>query len=295
MPSPATMPARLSTLPWSALSRLIRLRNQTGTLLLLWPTLWALVLASRGLPPLDLLLIFAAGSFLMRSAGVILNDLADRSFDRQVARTKTRPLASGEVSAAQALLVLAVLLLGAGALLLLLNPFVQRLAPVALLLAALYPFAKRWLSIPQAMLGLAFGWGAVMAWAAVRGRLELSTWLLFGATAAWALAYDTIYALQDQEDDRRIGVQSAAVLFGASVWLAVGAALAAMLLLLGWAGWLGGIGWPYYGVLAAVGAFFAAQALRLREPIPPLRAFALFRAHVLAGAAIFLGFLAGYW
>lgn len=295
MPSPAAMPARLSTLPWSALSRLIRLRNQTGTLLLLWPTLWALVLASRGLPPLDLLLIFAAGSFLMRSAGVILNDLADRSFDRQVARTKTRPLASGEVSAAQALLVLAVLLLGAGALLLLLNPFVQRLAPVALLLAALYPFAKRWLSIPQAMLGLAFGWGAVMAWAAVRGRLELSTWLLFGATAAWALAYDTIYALQDQEDDRRIGVQSAAVLFGASVWLAVGAALAAMLLLLGWAGWLGGIGWPYYGVLAAVGAFFAAQALRLREPIPPLQAFALFRAHVLAGAAIFLGFLAGYW
>ncbi len=295
MPSPAAMPARLSTLPWSALSRLIRLRNQTGTLLLLWPTLWALVLASRGLPPLDLLLIFAAGSFLMRSAGVILNDLADRSFDRQVARTKTRPLASGEVSAAQALLVLAVLLLGAGALLLLLNPFVQRLAPVALLLAALYPFAKRWLSIPQAMLGLAFGWGAVMAWAAVRGRLELSTWLLFGATAAWALAYDTIYALQDQEDDRRIGVQSAAVLFGTSVWLAVGAALAAMLLLLGWAGWLGGIGWPYYGVLAAVGAFFAAQALRLREPIPPLQAFALFRAHVLAGAAIFLGFLAGYW
>lgn len=295
MPSPAAMPARLSTLPWSALSRLIRLRNQTGTLLLLWPTLWALVLASRGLPPLDLLLIFAAGSFLMRSAGVILNDLADRSFDRQVARTKTRPLASGEVSAAQALLVLAVLLLGAGALLLLLNPFVQRLAPVALLLAALYPFAKRWLSIPQAMLGLAFGWGVVMAWAAVRGRLELSTWLLFGATAAWALAYDTIYALQDQEDDRRIGVQSAAVLFGASVWLAVGAALAAMLLLLGWAGWLGGIGWPYYGVLAAVGAFFAAQALRLREPIPPLQAFALFRAHVLAGAAIFLGFLAGYW
>lgn len=295
MPSPAAMPARLSTLPWSALSRLIRLRNQTGTLLLLWPTLWALVLASRGLPPLDLLLIFAAGSFLMRSAGVILNDLADRSFDRQVARTKTRPLASGEVSAAQALLVLAVLLLGAGALLLLLNPFVQRLAPVALLLAALYPFAKRWLSIPQAMLGLAFGWGAVMAWAAVRGRLELSTWLLFGATAAWALAYDTIYALQDQEDDRRIGVQSAAVLFGASVWLAVGAALAAMLLLLGWAGWLGGIGWPYYGVLAAVGAFFAAQALRLREPIPPLQAFALFRAHVLAGTAIFLGFLAGYW
>lgn len=295
MPSPLAMPFRSFPIPWPALFRLIRLRNQTGTLLLLWPTLWTLAFAARGLPPLDLVLIFSAGSFLMRSAGVILNDLADRSFDRQVARTKTRPLASGEVSERQALVMLGGLLLAAGWLLLRLPPLVQALAPVALLLAALYPFSKRWLSIPQAMLGLAFGWGTVMAWAAVRGRLELATGLLFGATAAWALGYDTIYALQDQEDDRRIGVKSAALLFGRSTWLAVGAALGTMLALLGVAGWLGDIGWPYYLALAAVGGFFTAQVRRLRQPVSPPHAFAMFRAHAVIGAAIFAGLLAGYW
>ncbi|ALA57178.1 4-hydroxybenzoate octaprenyltransferase [Nitrospira moscoviensis] len=294
----ATPPALTTSppfgVPWRALARLIRLHNQTGTSLLLLPTLWALVLAERGLPSLYLTAIFVAGSFVMRSAGVILNDLADRSFDREVARTRTRPLASGELSVRQAAALLLLLLTAAAGLVLLLDPLVLRLAPVALALAAFYPFSKRWLHIPQAMLGVAFGWGAVMAWAAARGRLETPAWLLFGATVAWAVAYDTIYGLQDCDDDRRIGVKSAALLFGSSTWLAVGIALAVMLLFLGAAGRLSDIGWPYYVALSGTALFFAAQSLRLRRPVDPSHAFAMFRAHVWCGVAVLAGLLAGF-
>ena len=283
-----------SGIPWSALSRLIRLRNQTGTCLLLLPTLWALVLASHGRPPLHLVAIFLAGSFLMRSAGVILNDLADQSFDRQVARTKSRPLASRELPRRYAFTLLVLLLATAGSLVLLLNPFVLWLAPIALVLAALYPLSKRWIHIPQAMLGLAFGWGTIMAWAAVQGQLTAPAWCLFGATAAWALAYDTIYALQDREDDRRIGVKSAALFFGSSLRLAIGTAFGIMLLLLGAAGWMAQIGWAYYGTLLGVGMFFAVQVGQLRRPIDPPQAFGMFRAHVWVGVAILAGLVAGF-
>lgn len=286
--------AAVSGIPWTALARLIRLQNQTGTYLLVLPTLWTLVLASRGWPALRLVAIFVAGSFVMRSAGVILNDLADRSFDRQVARTKTRPLASGELSPAQALALLGFLLLSASGLLLLLEPAVRLLAPIALLLAALYPFSKRWIHVPQAVLGIAFGWGTIMAWAAVQGNLAGPVWLVFCATAMWAIAYDTIYALQDREDDRRIGVKSAALFFGSSTWLAVATALGAMLLLLGAAGWMTGIGWVYYTVLLGVALFFAVQIRQLRRPVSPPQAFAMFRAHMWAGAAILAGLLAGF-
>ena len=280
--------------PWSAFSRLIRLRNQTGTCLLLLPTLWALVLASHGRPPLHLLAIFLAGSFLMRSAGVILNDLADQSFDRQITRTKSRPLASGELPRRHAFALLGLLLVMAGGLVLLLNPFVLWLAPIALLLAALYPLSKRWIHIPQAMLGLAFGWGTVMAWAAVQGQLAAPVWCLFGATVAWALAYDTIYAIQDREDDQRIGVKSAALFFGSSLRHAVGAAFGIMLLLLGTAGWLAQIGWAYYGTLLVVGMFFAVQVGQLRRSIDPPQAFDMFRAHAWVGVAILAGLVAGF-
>lgn len=289
--SPSSTP---SGIPWSALARLIRLRNQTGTYLLLLPTLWALVLASRGFPSLHLLVIFIAGSFLMRSAGVILNDLADQSFDRQVSRTKTRPLASGELPRRHALILLGLLLLVAGSLVFLLNPLVSWLAPIALLLAALYPFSKRWMHIPQAMLGLAFGWGTVMAWAAVRGQLDGPAWCLFGATVAWAVAYDTIYAIQDRDDDRRIGVRSAALFFGSSIYLGVGTAFSAMLILLGTAGWMAQIGWAYYGTLLGVGIFFAFQTITLRGSIAPPEAFGMFHAHVWVGVAILAGFVAGF-
>ena len=280
-------------IPWSALARLIRLQNQTGTYLLVLPTLWALVLAARGFPPLHLLAVFLGGSFLMRSAGVILNDLADQGFDWQVTRTRARPLASGELSRRHAVILLSILLLLAASLLLLLPPLVAWLSPVAVFLAALYPYCKRWVHIPQAMLGIAFGWGTVMAWAAVQERLDAPVWCLFGATAAWAVAYDTIYAIQDQEDDRRIGVKSAALYFGSSIHLGVGLAFAVMVTFLTGAGWFASLGWLYYAALLGVVIFFCFQLRQLQRPITPVHAFDMFRAHTWVGVTLLIGLLGG--
>ena len=296
VPAPDTRGIHPALLPsWSLIGRLVRIRSQTGTWLLLLPTLWALVLAARGLPSWQLIVIFSLGSFLMRSAGVVLNDLADRSFDRHVARTKQRPLASGELSPAQASLVLAVLLAIAAGLVCFLNRATILLSPVALLLAALYPFAKRFIHIPQAMLGVAFGWGTIMAWTASRGTLDPPAWFIFAATVCWAIGYDTVYAMQDREDDRRIGVKSSALLFGSSVWLAVGISLAAMVTLLGIAGWLTQIGWSFYWMLAAVSLFCLKQAFALRSPVvAPAQAFHMFHQHVWAGTALLAGLLGGF-
>lgn len=290
----ATSAERLSRLSWSNISRLIRLPSQTGTWLLMLPTLWALVLSSKGFPPWRLLGIFMLGSFLMRSAGVVLNDLTDRSFDRRVARTKQRPLASGELKPHHALAVLAVLLTLAAVLVLQLNTLTLMLSPVALVLAALYPFAKRIVHVPQAVLGIAFGWGTIMAWAASRGTLEAAAWLTFAATVCWAVAYDTIYALQDMDDDRRIGVKSSALYFGRGTWLAVGIADAAMLVLLAIGAGTVGSGAISYVVLTAAGLFLAKQVNELRTPVTPARAFELFQQHVWIGTVILGGLLLGF-
>ncbi len=291
---PTGSSARSSAIPWGGWLRLIRFRNQTGTALLLLPTCWALALAERGFPSPKLLAIFVAGSFLMRSAGVVLNDLADQSFDRRVARTKSRPLASGELTRRQAFAALALLLFPAAGLLWLLNPLTLWLSPIALALAALYPFSKRVMHIPQAMLGLAFGWGTIMAWTAARETLEPATWTVFAATIVWAIAYDTIYAIQDLEDDRRIGVKSSALFFGSSIWIAVGLMLGVMLVLLLAAGLQTGIGWPYFLTLGAVSVFFAMQTRTLRGVVTPSQAFRMFQAHVWVGLAIFVGLVAGF-
>lgn len=293
MSGPAVSSLVPSGIPWSALARLIRLPNQTGTYLLLLPTMWGLVLAAQGIPPLHLLAIFIAGSFFMRSAGVIMNDLADQSFDRQVTRTRTRPLASGELSRRHAVVLLSVLLLGAASLLFFLRPIVIWLAPIAVFLAALYPYSKRWIHIPQAMLGIAFGWGTVMAWAAVRGQLDAPVWCLFGATVAWAVAYDTIYAIQDQEDDRRIGVKSAALYLGSFMPQGVGLAFGIMLAFLTAAGWFAQLRWPYYVALLGVAIFFLLQIRQLQKPTTPTHAFDMFRRHVWVGVAILVGLFAG--
>ncbi|MGH7233385.1 MAG: 4-hydroxybenzoate octaprenyltransferase, partial [Nitrospiraceae bacterium] len=273
----------------ATVSRLIRLSNQSGTFLLMLPTLWALVLASRGRPPVGLLIIFATGSFLMRSAGVIMNDLADRSFDRHVARTRARPLASGAIGVSAALTIVMILLVLSAGLLTFLNRFTILLSPVAVVLAAVYPFSKRILSIPQAVLGMAFGWGVIMAWAAVQDGLSPQAWLLYAATICWAVAYDSIYALQDRGDDIRVGVKSSAVLFGSRTWLAVGLALTIMFILLGWAGWLTGANGGFYGVLIAIAGFLSQQVWRLKDPISPALAFRLFQQHVWVGWAILAG------
>jgi len=281
-------------LNWSTLAHLIRLSNQSGTVLLMLPTLWALVLASRGRPTWSLLAIFAIGSFLMRSAGVVMNDLADRSFDRQVERTRTRPLASGDLGVPAALATAIILVSAAAGLVFLLNPLTILLSPVALLLAAVYPFSKRIIHLPQAVLGVAFGWGAVMAWAAVRNSLEVPVWFLYAGTVLWAVAYDTIYALQDREDDARIGVKSSAILFGSRTWIAVGVSLGGMLIMLGLTGWMVSLGPAFYAMLALVGGFFARQVWKLRGSPSPAQAFSMFRQHVWVGWAILAGIWVGF-
>ena len=291
-PLPVADPGQPSRL--RLIAELIRLPSQTGTLLLMLPTLWALTLASHGRPDPTLVVIFSFGSFLMRSAGVILNDAADRRLDRQVERTRMRPLASGRLPMGDALAVLLTLLAIAAGLVLLLNRLVLLLSPAALLLAAVYPFAKRILPLPQAVLGLAFGWGVVMAWAAARGALDPQAWLLFAATIAWAIAYDTIYALQDQTDDRRAGIKSSAILFGRWTWLAVAVSFGLTMLCLGAAGWLSGIGPVFYGVLAASGGFVSQQVIKLRGPVSGPLAFAMFQQHVWIGGAILAGLWAGF-
>lgn len=282
-------------LTWSAVAALIRLRNQSGTWLLLLPSLWSLVLANRGRPSPALLAIFVAGAFVMRSLGVILNDLADRDFDRLVARTATRPLAAGRLSVRQALAVAGLLLLVATGLVLLLNPLTLWLSPVALFLAAVYPLMKRWIHLPQAVLGVAFGWGTIMAWAASRGAVELPAWLLFAATVCWAIAYDTIYALQDREDDRRVGVKSSALWFGNQVPTAVALCLAGMLACLALTGLVSGLGYAYYAMLFVAAGIFALQLQKLQRPLTQPEAFAMFYQHIYAGSAILVGLWIGVW
>jgi len=195
---------------------LIRFDKPIGTLLVLWPTLWGLWLASNGQPQIAHLLIFSVGCFLMRSAGCAINDYADRDFDKHVSRTKNRPVTSGRVSPQEALLVAALLALISFLLILPLNLFAQLLSVPAVLVAAIYPFTKRFFSIPQAVLGVAFSFGIPMSFAAVQNSIPFDAWLLVIANIAWAIAYDTAYAMVDREDDLAIGIKTSAITFGKS-------------------------------------------------------------------------------
>src|SRR5688572_14745762 len=194
--------------------KLVRGDRPIGTLLLLWPTWWALWLAAEGLPPLGLLAIFTAGVWLTRSAGCVINDYADRWLDPQVERTRGRPLATGAVSGREALLVFAALMIAAFALVLTLNRLTVYLSIVGLFLTASYPYLKRYTYLPQVYLGLAFGWGIPMAFAAVQGSVPPVAWVLYFANILWATAYDTWYAMVDRDDDIRAGSKSTAILFG---------------------------------------------------------------------------------
>jgi 4-hydroxybenzoate polyprenyltransferase len=193
---------------------LIRLDKPIGTLLLLWPTYWALWLASSGFPEWPVLMIFTLGTFLMRSAGCAINDYADRDFDRHVQRTKERPVTSGKISGKEALGVAAVLAIIAFLLIQPLSMLTKALSIFALLVAMIYPFTKRFLAIPQAVLGIAFGFGIPMAYAAVLGFIPLEAWILFVGNVFWAIAYDTAYAMVDKDDDLRLGLHTSAITFG---------------------------------------------------------------------------------
>jgi 4-hydroxybenzoate polyprenyltransferase len=236
-----------------AYERLIRLDKPIGTLLLLWPTLWALWLASRGTPRLEYFLIFFVGTVLMRSAGCAINDYADRNFDPHVQRTRTRPLAAGEIEPREALAVAAVLALAAFGLVLFLNRFAILLSFLGLAIAATYPYSKRYISLPQAYLGIAFGFGIPMAYAAVHRHLPLECWMLLAANVFYSFAYDTEYAMVDRNDDAKLGIRTSALTLGRWDVAAVMASYAAMLLLLVGVGVKARLGWPFYAGLAAAG------------------------------------------
>ncbi|GJL54666.1 MAG: 4-hydroxybenzoate octaprenyltransferase [Nitrospirales bacterium] len=291
--TPSKIPAHKPS-TFSAYARLIRLRNQSGTLLLVLPSLWALILASEGSPDLILIAIFILGAFFMRSAGVIFNDLADRSIDQKVERTKHRPLASGALTLVQAKGLASLIILLACVLVWHLNLLTIALSPIALLLAAIYPYAKRFIHIPQFILGVAFGWGSVMAWAAVRNNLDVTAWLLFASTICWAIAYDTIYALQDKEDDLKIGVKSSAILFGSYVWAGVGTFSALTIVFLGMAGWTMALGQAFYAGLAGISVFLSYQSFMLTQKHPTHVYFSMFKQHVWVGTAILIVFWIGF-
>lgn len=278
---------------WRVYYELMRMHRPIGTLLLLWPALWALWLAAGGVPPIKELWVFLAGTLLMRSAGCVINDYADRDFDGHVKRTANRPIPMGWVSPRQALLVFALLCLLAFALVLTLNRFTVWLSVGGVALAALYPFMKRYTHLPQVVLGAAFAWAVPMAYAAVAETLTLTTWLLYAATVLWAVAYDTLYAMVDRDDDERIGIKSTAILFGRFDRLAVAVCHGGVLLLLAWVGWREALHWPYW--LGLTGA--ALIALREQAMVRRREREACFKAFLdnnRFGYCVFLGLALHY-
>lgn len=272
-------------------ARLVRLDRPIGILLLLWPTLWALWIAGAGNPAWAVVAIFVAGTVLMRSAGCAINDWADRDFDPHVKRTQNRPLAARRISGAEALAVAAVLSLMAFVLILPLPRLVIELSFVALFLAASYPFTKRFFALPQAYLGIAFGFGIPMAFAALRGEVPAFAWWLLTANILWTLAYDTEYAMVDRDDDAKIGIRTAALLFGRFDVAAVMLFHAAFLLLLAWLGLSAGFGAPYFTGLAAAAVLCAWQFRMIRGRTRE-GCFRAFLHNNWVGAAVFAGIVA---
>lgn len=273
-------------------ARLVRLDKPIGSLLLLWPTLSALWLASNGHPDPMLVAIFSVGTVLMRSAGCAINDYADREFDRHVKRTAERPLTSGQITAREAIAVAVVLVLISFALILPLNTLTHQLSVVAVIVAATYPYFKRFFALPQAYLGIAFGFGIPMAYAAVLGSVPMEAWVLLIANVFWALAYDTEYAMVDRDDDLIIGIRTSAITFGRFDVLAVMLCYGMHLLLLALVGASYQMGaWFYLGLAIATG--IAAYHYLLIRDRDRLRCFAAFRHNNWLGAAVFAGIVLG--
>ena len=272
---------------------LVRLDRPIGILLLLWPTWWALWFASDGAPSWDLLAIFTAGTVLMRSAGCAINDWADRDFDRHVERTRNRVLTSGRIQAWEAIAIAAVLMLLSFALILPLNALTRWLSVAAVGIAATYPFFKRFFAMPQAYLGIAFGCGIPMAYAAVQDRVPAQGWILLLANVFWALAYDTEYAMVDRDDDLKIGIRTSAITLGRFDVAGVMACYAATLAIIGALGRDAGLGWPFAaGLAAAAGcALYHHRLIRGRDRDGCFRAF---MHNNWLGAMIWIGIAADY-
>lgn len=276
-----------------AFHRLMRTDKPIGALLLLWPTLWALWVATPGVPPLWILLVFVAGVWLMRAAGCVVNDYADRKFDGHVKRTANRPLPSGAVTENEARGLFIILVLLAFALVLTLNLMTILLSVAALGLAWIYPFMKRYTHLPQVVLGAAFGWSIPMAFAAVSESVPLSCWIMFFANILWAVAYDTEYAMVDRDDDVKIGIKSTAILFGRHDKLIIGILQVLVMAMMAAVGWLNGLGWIYYTTVLIAGALFVYQQVLIagRERDACFKAF-LNNNYV--GLVLFLGLAVSY-
>jgi len=273
-------------------ARLVRLDKPIGSLLLLWPTLSALWLASNGHPDPMLVTIFCIGTVLMRSAGCAINDFADRDFDKHVKRTAERPLTSGQIAAWEAIAVAVVLALISFVLILPLNALTQQLSVLAVIVAGTYPYFKRFFALPQAYLGIAFGFGIPMAYAAVQALVPVEAWVLLISNVFWALAYDTEYAMVDRDDDLLIGIRTSAITFGRFDVLAVMLCYAVHLVLIALVGARYQLGALFYLGLAVAAAIAAYHYLLIRER-DRLGCFAAFRHNNWLGAAIFIGIVLG--
>ena len=276
-----------------AYERLIRLDKPIGTLLLLWPTLWAVWLAANGHPSAGMVAIFVIGTLLMRSAGCAVNDYADRDFDPHVKRTRERPLAAREIAPWEALAVAATLAAGAFGLVLFLNRFAVALSFLGLAIAATYPFTKRVFAFPQAYLGIAFGFGIPMAYAAIQEGLPLECWLLLAANVFYAFAYDTEYAMVDRDDDAGLGIRTSALTLGRWDVAAVMTSYALMLGLLAVAGMVRALAWPYYAGLLLAGAMMIYHWRLIRDRSRE-GCFRAFRHNNWVGGAIFAGIVAAF-
>ena len=275
-----------------AYAYLIRLDKPIGTLLLLWPTLWALWLASSGFPEGHLLIIFTLGTFLMRSAGCAINDYADQDFDRHVLRTKNRPITSGKISGKEALAVAGSLALVAFLLIQPLNDLTKELSFFALALAIIYPFTKRFFVIPQAVLGIAFGFGIPMGYTAVLGFIPLEAWILFIGNIFWAIAYDTAYAMVDRDDDVRLGLRTSAITFGRFDVLAIAVSYGILFLSQAWVALLANLS-NYFWVGWCLALACAVYHLKLVATRQRDNCFKAFRHNNWLGGFLFLGIVLG--
>lgn len=274
-------------------AKLMRLDRPIGIFLLLWPTLWALWVAAAGVPDALVLFVFISGVILMRSAGCVINDYADRNLDPLVARTKDRPLSAGQVSKLEAMVLFTILCAAAFGLVLLMNWFTIWLSFAGLALAIIYPFMKRYTYLPQVVLGAAFGWAVPMAFAAQSEQLPQEAWLLFIATVVWATAYDTMYAMVDREDDIKAGIKSTAILFGQADYLVIALLQCILLTILVLTGIKLEAGWLYYAGIALATCTFIYQYTLLKSR-QTAKYFKAFLNNNWSGAMIFLGIFLEY-
>ena len=274
-------------------ARLMRLDRPIGTWLLLWPTLWALWIAGEGRPDPQIFVVFVLGVIVMRSAGCVINDFADRKLDPHVERTRNRPLATGEVAPAEALVLFLALGLLAIALLLTLNTLTGWLAVAGAALTIIYPFTKRFFVAPQLILGAAFGWGVPMAFAAQTGTVPRLAWLMWLTAVVWAVIYDTLYAMADRAGDELIGVKSTAILFGSADLFCISLLQVTMLGALALIGQAAELGAWYFGSIGITAALFLHQRIRVNDR-DPAHCFQAFLANRHVGATIFAGILLDY-